>query len=294
MLSNSNSLTTKRGYLKGDFLFSHIRDQKNTDYELHYHEFNKIIILISGNVNYLIEGKSYKLKPWDILLISSNEIHMPVIDPEKPYERIGIWVNSKFLEKYSTDELNLSACFETASKQKNNLLRLNAPGLKKMKEKLSELEEVYKDKNFESNTIKNSLAIEVITDINRLFLNNEKQKSHIETQYDKNVNFILNYINENLKADLSIDKLSATLHVSKCSLMYRFKMNTGYTIHNYVTQKRLIMANSLIMNGRTITEAYRESGFNNNASFTRAFRKAYGLSPGEYYKLLVKKQETSL
>lgn len=291
MLNNSNSLTTKRGYLKGEFLFSHIIDQKNTDYELHYHEFNKIIILISGNVNYLIEGKSYKLKPWDILLISSNEIHMPVIDPNKPYERIGIWVNSKFLEKHSTDELNLSACFETASKQKNNLLRLNTSQLKKMKKKLSELEKVYKDKNFESNTIKkNSLAIEVITDINRLFLNNEKQKSHMETQYDKNINFILNYINENLKADLSIDKLSDALHVSKYSLMYSFKINTGYTIHNYITQKRLIMANSLIMNGRTIKEAFRESGFNNYSSFARAFRKAYGLSPGQYYKLLVRKQ----
>lgn len=286
MLGNINSLTTKRGYLKRDFLFSHIKDQKNTSYELHYHDFNKIIIFISGNVKYLIEGKSYKLKPWDILFISSNEVHMPVIDSNEPYERIGIWVNSKFLEKFSTDECNLSDCFEIASKQKINLLRVNTAALKEMKEKLFKLEQAYKDKSLENNTLKDSLAVEVIVYLNRLFLENENQKKHIQIQNDKNIDSILNYINDNLNSDLSIDKLSAQFCVNKYYLMHKFKISTGYTIHNYIIQKRLILANSIVMGGRALTEAYGESGFNNYSSFSRAFKNAYGLSPREYYKVI--------
>lgn len=287
MINDSNSLTTKRGYLKGDFLFSHIKDQKYTDYELHYHDFNKIIIFISGNVTYLIEGKAYKLKPWDVLFISSNEIHMPMIDPNQPYERIGIWVNSKFLERFSTKESNLFACFQITSKQKFNLLRMNISMLKKLKEKLAELEDSYKNKSIGSEVLKNSLAIELIIYFNRLVLENDNIKRLVEFQKDKSIDSILSYINGNLNSDLSIDKLSAIFCISRYYLMHKFKMNTGYTIHNYIIQKRLIMSNSLIMKGRTLTEAWSESGFGNYSSFVRAFKNAYGISPSEHYKSLL-------
>ena len=287
MLNDSYSLTTKRGYLKGDFLYSHIKDQKNTDYELHYHDFNKIIIFISGNVTYLIEGKANKLKPWDILFVSSNEIHKPIIDPNKPYERIGIWVNSRFLEKYSTEDSNLFTCFEITCKQKFNLLRMSSSMLKKLKEKLAEIEEVYKSTSFGTQVLKNSLALELIIYLNRLVLENENFKKHGEMQDDKSIDSILSYINEYLNTDLSIDKLSARFYVSKYYLMHKFKMNTGYTIHNYIIQKRLIIANSLIMKGRTLTEACSESGFGDYSSFVRAFKNAYGLSPRKYYKALL-------
>lgn len=286
MFSESNSLTTKRGYLKRDFLFSHLKDQKNTDYELHYHDFYKVIIFISGNVKYLIEGKNYRLKPWDILFISRNEIHMPVIDPNQPYERIGIWVHSRFLEKYSTSECNLFNCFEITSKQKLNLLRMNTSMLKKLKEKLAELEEAYRGSGFGSQVQIDSLAIELIIYLNRLVLENDQSKKRVDIQNNKSIDSILGYINDNLNNDLSIDKLSSMFHVSKYYLMHKFKISTGYTIHNYVIQKRLIGAHSLIMNGKTVTEACAESGFGDYSSFARAFKNAYGLSPRKHYNAL--------
>lgn len=294
MLNSSSFLTTKRGYLKGDFLFSHIKDQKNTDYELHYHDFNKIIVFISGNVTYFIEGKAYKLKPWDILFISSNEIHMPVIDPNQPYERIGIWVSTKILEKYSTEDCNLCTCFEITYKQKFSLLRINTAMLKKIKEKLNELEEAYKSSSFGSNVLRNSLALETIIYLNRLVIENEKFKKHVEIQNNKSIDSILSYINDKIKDDLSIDKLSEMFNINKYYLMHKFKMNTGYTIHNYIIQKRLSMANSLIMKGRNFKEACEESGFSNYSSFVRTFKNSYGLLPGEYYKALLKKQELKI
>ncbi len=53
------------------------------EFELHYHDFNKIIVFISGNVSYLIEGKAYKLKPWDILFVSSNDLHKVIINNDE-------------------------------------------------------------------------------------------------------------------------------------------------------------------------------------------------------------------
>lgn len=49
----------KRGYLNQNFLFFHLKDRKEEQYDYHYHEFNKMILLLSGKVTYMIEGKTY-------------------------------------------------------------------------------------------------------------------------------------------------------------------------------------------------------------------------------------------
>ena len=84
-----------------NFKLFHIRDKKELNFDYHHHDFNKIIILISGNAKYFVEGKIYDLKPWDILFINHNEIHKPIVDPDVFYERIVIWVKPKKKNKNS-------------------------------------------------------------------------------------------------------------------------------------------------------------------------------------------------
>src|SRR5690349_14540761 len=129
MKNNRIILEPKRGYLKGDFEYFHIKDKKVMQFEYHYHDFNKIVIFLSGKATYLIEGKAYKLKPWDVLLISSSEIHKPVIDANEPYERFILWINDSFLEKHSSCECNLSTCFEMSFEKKINLIRFSKESL---------------------------------------------------------------------------------------------------------------------------------------------------------------------
>ncbi|MEW8956318.1 AraC family ligand binding domain-containing protein, partial [Clostridium sp.] len=120
---DGTSSTNKRGYLNKDFQLFHLKDKLNQEFELHYHDFKKIIILISGKVSYLIEGKSYRLKPWDILLVNSYEVHKPIIDSSEPYERYVLWINSDFLTLNNKDNCDLLNCFSVSSKEKLNLLR---------------------------------------------------------------------------------------------------------------------------------------------------------------------------
>ena len=56
-------MNNKIGFLRENFRLFHLIDKRNLEFNLHYHDFNKIIIFISGNVTYHIEGKSYILKP---------------------------------------------------------------------------------------------------------------------------------------------------------------------------------------------------------------------------------------
>lgn len=286
MNDNNHVLNIKRGYLKEDFIFFHLKEKKQIEFEFHYHDFNKIVIFISGKVTYLIEGKAYELKPWDILFVSSNEVHKPVIDPEEIYERIVIWINSKFLEKHNTEGNNLMTCFEVASSQKCSLLRLNPELLISIKNTMSQLEAAYKDTEFGNYVLKNALFLQVMVYLNRLALRSENNSRNSDIKYDENIDAILNYINTNLNSDLSLDKLSDKFYMSKYYLMHKFKKYTGYTIYNYIMQKRIIMANNLIKGGKPITEACFECGFGDYSSFLKAFKKIFGTSPKQYYKAL--------
>ena len=52
---------SKRGYLNEDFRLFHVRDQVELELSYHYHEFNKIVVFLAGNVTYVVEGKGYFL-----------------------------------------------------------------------------------------------------------------------------------------------------------------------------------------------------------------------------------------
>lgn len=277
---------SRRGYLNRDFQFFHLKDKKSMEFELHFHDFNKIIVFISGNVTYLIEGKAYRLKPWDILLVSSSEVHKAIIGASGTYERMIIWVNSNFLHKHNTPGSNLLNCFDIASREKRNLLRLNPEFLRQVKYILSQLKEEYREESFGSQVLRNSLFLQFIVYLNRLYLKPESMKHQTAGEYNESIGEVIGYINENLSEDMTIDGLASRFYMSKYHLMHKFKSQTGYTIHSYILQKRLMLANTLIKSGRSITEACTECGFGDYSSFVRAFKKMYGQAPKKHHKMV--------
>ena len=137
----------KRGYLEDDFKFFHLKDRNNIQFEHHYHDFNKIIIFILGDVIYNIEGKNYRLKPWDVLFVPSNQVHKPIIAPEIDYERIVIWINNKFLEEHGNSDNDLLTCFNMAT-DKTHIVRLGNNSLNSIKSIMRSLEKEIKTASF--------------------------------------------------------------------------------------------------------------------------------------------------
>ena len=263
----------KTGYLKEDFRLFHINDQTKKDFSYHYHDFHKIIVFISGKVTYHIEGKAYHLKPRDILLVSQGAIHKPEIDPSVPYERYIFWIR----DDLSCQELN--TCFQKANYRSFNLVRADSALQERLKDLLPEIEQTLQNKHFGDTVLRNALFTQFMIYINRIFLRTSSSPDKKTYSSDTQVEQLLKYINRNLSENLSIDQLANRFFFSKYHMMRKFKNETGYTIHNYITSKRLLMARSLISQGMPVMKAAQASGFHDYTTFVRAYKKQFGKAP---------------
>lgn len=265
----------KKGYLNEEFRLFHIKDQTGQEFSYHYHDFHKVVIFLSGKVTYHIEGKAYHLKPWDILLVSRHAIHKSEIDASVPYERFILWIKNDIPNK------QLLQCFQKASDRSYNLVRLNSSLQEKLKDVLFELESSARSEAFGKDILTQALFQEFMVYLNRIFLEKQYIFDKKSYSYDSQIANILKYINHHLGEDLSVDALASRHYISKYHLMRKFKEETGYTLHNYVINKRLLQARTLISEGTPILKAAHESGFAEYSTFSRAYRKQFGKAPSE-------------
>ena len=274
-MNSFNEPTEKTGYLEQDFRLFHIKDQTKREFSYHYHDFHKVIIFLSGKAAYHIEGKSYYLKPWDILLVNRHAIHKPEIDFSVPYERFVLWIRDDIK---STELLR---CFQKAIDRSYNLIRLDSDTQEKLKQLLYELEAALKDEKFGSELLGSALFTQFMVYVNRIFL--EKQYIYDAHSYssDSQIEELLRYINHNLTEDLSIETLARKYYLSKYHMMRKFKEETGYTIHNYIISKRLLLARTKISEGTPIPKAAQLSGFSDYTTFSRAYKKQFGIAPSQ-------------
>lgn len=270
-------LADVRGYLKEDYRLFHLRDSRADEIGYHYHEFDKVLFFLSGQVTYLVEGRVYELRPNDILLIPHHQIHQPIIGGGTPYERQVLWLSPGFLEEHG-----LSPCFARAGEAGLHLLRTGATGKADCLRLAGALEGALEDRAFAAPLLARTCCLQLLIALNRAYLGQAERQPSPGGRTDPKVDEVLAYLRAHLREDLSIDALAGRFGVSRSGLMSRFKAATGCTIHQYVVQKRLICASELLRSGTPVQQAASQSGFQDYSAFLRAFRKRYGASPREF------------
>lgn len=270
------------GYLNEDFRLFHLKDSSGQEKNFHFHEFDKIVILISGKVDYTVEGTTYKLEPWDILLVRHHMIHKAAIDLSVPYERIIIYLDSAYVERFAP-EAGLMDCFAAAEKRRYCLMRPDAGGVERLKEALERLEKTQGDELFGAQLLRGTMLVQLLVLINRIALSDNSREKNTSESGGK-IAPALSYINENLTRELSIDDMAAMCYMSRYYFMRLFKTQTGCTVHNYIRQKRLVLAARLIREGMSASAAAAECGFSDYSAFHRAFTKTFRVSPGKIKK----------
>ncbi len=272
----------REGYLNENFRFFHLKDTAGQELDFHFHEFDKIVILISGSVDYLVEGASYKMQSGDIILVRHHMIHKAVIDVSVPYERIIIYLDSSYVDRFAPD-MGLMECFARAEKSRFCLMRPTENEWELVKKQLTRLEESTEDEGFASEYMRGTNLAQLMVQLNRIMQRDTDGKPE-SVEYNEKIADILSYINENISKELTVDELASRSYLSRYHFMRLFKNQTGYTVHNYIRQKRLTLAARLIREGMSASHAAAECGFTDYSAFHRAFTSTFGVSPGKIKK----------
>ena len=266
----------KRGYLLENFRLFHLNSRGSTQVEYHYHEFCKILLLVSGSGGYYVDGQRYLLQSGDIVLLDVHSIHRPELDSDVLYERIILYISPEYLQRQSTGECNLRTIF---SGEKGHVLRLTGERKQKIFRLAARLEQDLETEAFGREILSSAGLLRLLVELGRNRENPEISGTSPVMPKDKRIAEILRYIDEHLSEDLDAETLAKAFFISKFHLMRQFRRETGTTIHLYITQKRLVKARELMDSGMRATEACYRCGWRSYSSFTRAYGKHLGTTP---------------
>lgn len=112
---------------------------------------------------------------------------------------------------------------------------------------------------------------------------NNKESYHM----DKNtiINKILEYIENHLEEDLTLELIAKELNYSKYYIARTFAKHTKCTIYKYIQGRRLTLAaKKLVETDKSIVNIAYEAHYSSQQAFTLAFRQLYLCSPQVYRK----------
>ena len=251
--------------------------------KFHLHNEYEIYVLLSGNVHYFVEHTKYIIKRGDVLIFNSSEVHRPTfLNFDIPYSRYTIHFDPSFLSNYSCSEFRLLSCFEDRAIGEGNILRLSEKPFSLL---TSYIESMI---NIRSQKVKGweieyySVFLQLLVLLQREYKQYGNTETNHVNQLSEPLFEIIEYINDNLQNDLSLQSLEKKFFINKNYLCKLFREQTGNTIHNYINHKRIALAKNYLTNGSSVTDACHLSGFNDYSNFIRLFKQTTGFSPAKY------------
>lgn len=266
-------MSTKTGYVPGPLKLFYLSDQKDWDCPYHYHDFDKITIFLQGHVTYDIEGKSYALQPYDIVVVPRGQLHRPLIRKSAVYERIIAYIAPSFYGPYK-NRCDFAHLFQL---HHGAVLRQSLAS-SDVYTTTCRLRQAFSQTGAAATLLQETLFLEFLLYLYRACQEHTVQAVKTGQSHPK-IQQLISYIQDHLAGDLSIPTIAKAMYMSPDYMMHLFKDETGSSLGNYITVKRLQRARYLIEQHVPLTTVCYDSGFKNYSTFYRAFKKQYHVSP---------------
>lgn len=246
---------------------------------LHVHDNGyEIFFFISGDVKFFFETSIYKLEPGDVLLIPPNTLHGYSVKNSLNYERIPLHIQQTALLTMFPAETSLIKIFQDRN---HRILHLNDSAAKYFIEYSNVIIHFEKNKPYGCDILSHAYLRVLLSIIIDTYKHVPYTANNVSPDIIRNA---IDYINIHLKEELTVQVIADALYVSTSWLTHLFKKHMGISVWNYVIIQRLLLARTLLENGKTVMEACLESGFSNYAHFNKAFSKTFNISPKKFQK----------
>lgn len=236
--------------------------------DIHMHEFYELFCLVSGDVEYNVEGTVYPLAPGDMLLIKKAAAHFVRIRSDLPYTRITVHFNENMIVGSGKKEL-VQFLEERPLRRDNLFSAADHPATHWQ----HYMEQICATTSRAKRELYISLLVKEMCEIR------QNAVAVIPAKGIGAIPEMVNYISSNLTKPLRIEELCSKFYISRAQLNRKFKAFTGKSVWEYITDKRLLLARDLLQSKNSPAVACAKSGFNNYTTFYRAYKQKFGVSP---------------
>ncbi len=250
----------------------------SSTYAKHTHNMYELLYFISGDATQIIEDRRHKLKSGELVLIPPQKYHFVKIDSPSDYERYDILFDDKVLNIEG-----LSRFAEGA-----DVINLNGVPMAR---------DILEKTDFYYQKLETDDFVKVMTCLlNELFyvlrLSSHKLETESFVVTTPTLSKAICYINDNLATLSGVEEVAKACFVSKSYLFRLFKRELHQSPKKYITDKRLLMAQSKIVEGEKPMAAYTACGFSDYTVFYRNYIDFFGYRPSETREK-VKKRRTN-
>lgn len=282
MRERSQRFDPRQTMQRDTFEVFHYREPRPNTVEVHHHDFYEVYYLLSGEVEYWVDGRIIRMRSGDLLLINPLELHRPILEGKnKIYERIVLWINKEYLEGLFSDQIKLSRCFDTSLPTHTHLIRPAVSERSALTARMGELVREYYSPEMGSDLCAYGMFLQLMVQMNRMAQQGQTRQEETQ-QLSELVQKALVFIGENLNQPITLEGLSSRFFVSKYYLSHAFTKEVGVSVYRYIMLRRLLMARQLLSAGEAAGQVCRNCGFSDYTSFYRAFKSEYGISPRQF------------
>ncbi len=220
----------------------------------HVRDYYLIHYVIKGTGVFSNATGDYSVKKGQIFIIRPGELTTYTADKDNPWSYIWVGFNGSLAKR---------------------LQDLPSPVMDYRENTFFELQRVA-----DMTSMREEFVTAKIYEMLCVLFGQQEQKPHY-------VDLAKNYIRVNYMNRITSENVAANVGVSLRYLSRLFKASTGSGVQDYLISTRLSHAKRLLSQGLSVNETAFQSGFNDAFHFSKAFKKATGISPSEYKKQFI-------
>jgi AraC-like DNA-binding protein/mannose-6-phosphate isomerase-like protein (cupin superfamily) len=239
--------------------------------DVHWHDFYELVFVTSGSAVHVVNGVSQTVEPGDAFLLTPTDFHEIRADGQRPLECYNIVVDPQVAERQLDDLLPSRTTWPPAfvsgfDEAEPDFRRLWEESRAALPGSAALMESVLK-----------CILVELLR--RRDPADAAREQDHL-TGARAEIRRAVLYVDRHFREPLTLAEVAGQAHLSPNYFSERFRQSTGTPFQEYLQQRRLRFARSLLVSTNLgVTEVCHAAGFNSPSYFGRAYRRFYDEAP---------------
>jgi len=244
--------------------------------DYHIQDYYELMILLQAKRKYFVRDNVFYVEYGDVIVFPPNTPHKGFTIRQNPYERYYCYFHPDFFDHIPGGDL-LGGVFRN---QNRFLISFQPEERDRILEGLAAFQDMSNMTDLDRIGLQAAI-LDFLVRLNRRSLE-LGDTAPLESTAPPLLTTIVQHINAEFASITTIESVAEKFGISRAYMSKLFREELQISPYQYLQSIRLNEAQRLLKKGASVTEACFKAGFNDCSRFISYFRRAVGMTPGEY------------